>query len=553
MKKLFLLAITMCFCLATFAKVVDPTTQAKYLIRGYCEKTLDKNGKAMYTLNDVTSHGFDFEQENDGRWIGSYNAERGDVEFRFQKATTTHPAGLKNSVLDFWTYDAEINEWQHDVEVRQGTSQTYLTKQMIIMLVLDYSESVGEAGAQEIKESARLFINSLYQASSSGNVQIGIIKFNTKAYVEKNTFAIRPLTEKTYYQMMNFIEDQRIDKGTALYYSIDKAIDMIENYPIPANQYAGSYMLIFTDGLDNVSTNDAKGLITPELYYDYVTPLLKNTIINGQGIDAHLVALKGNDITTDAQYNKFRTKMKALCNEDNYHEIQRFQQLREMFGTFADNLVNSWTSLVCYIPEGRVGQVCWTLGEVNYVNDKDKTPKVKTPTGQKQLFLGVNLGGGAGLQNSFGGYWAIGADFAYPITQKFGLGAYLTFGQALYSHSYSEKSPIFTTTYNSYTRRYEERLSGYNTTYYSSLGSGFHMTGGVQATIGDYSSNRACIVGLGGGLDGDASMADFRVGGIWKNGFYFFGNLDLGSGKNGFAFNMGFHFGYNFGRFIKCK
>lgn len=224
-----------------------------------------------------------------------------------------------------------------------------------------------------------------------------------------------------------------------------------------------------------------------------------------------------------------------------------------MFNTFAEALVNRWVSLVCYIPEGRIGDVCWTLGKVEVPVEKTNKKKTDNPdelaNAKKKLFLGLNLGGGVGYQEGLGGYWALGTDFAYPITRKFGLGAYLTFGQALYQTSYNERQPVFI----------GNSFNGYRTTYYTALNSGFHMTGGVQATIGDYSTKSACFIGVGGGIDGSASMADLRVGGIWANGFYFFGNVDLGScpggwkGETAFAFNVGVHFGYNFGRFIKCN
>ena len=60
----------------------------------------------------------------------------------------------------------------------------------------------------------------------------------------------------------NFEKDEDKRKGTALYYSLDKSIEMLENDSklIKEEDYSGSYIITFTDGLDQQSQNIDKDI-----------------------------------------------------------------------------------------------------------------------------------------------------------------------------------------------------------------------------------------------------------------------------------------------------
>ncbi len=457
MKKIFLLALSaMVGSVALFAQKVEDwrihPNDAQYYIKGYFDPTND------YILTDVTSKGISIK---DGKSVyrGRYQEDNGDVLFTFDHIVTNCPKE-EYKYISYWVFDNETGEWQPDVEIRSANQGMEHRKIMTVMLVLDCSSSLENEFVHDfkyVKEGAITFLRTMYTASQTGgNIRIGIIAFNSlkKTLVRE----IEPLTDMTYGRMVNFINSFDVSTGTALYYSLDKAIDMATAYTNTlksTDEYATPIIVTFTDGLDQTSLDRSKNLKTADAYNLYVNEKIRNA-----DVEHFVVPFKGSDIQTDSQKDKFERILKGLTmpsDDSHYLPVSEMNQLSAIFGQIASDLVDRWQVLQCYVAPARQGQVCWTFGKKKY-----KAPKpvpVPKPQGGRNIFLGLN--GSIGLPMGSGGYWKpttkeyydsygyhseynyygsyvsyfamglnldLGLDFAYPVTDRFAIGFYTKLG-----------------------------------------------------------------------------------------------------------------------------
>ena len=226
---------------------------AKYYIKGNLSIEKGADGKTVYKLSQIDNSGIYFEDLHATR-IGEETSLE-DVLFQFSRASTDYSGGI-NTPLDFWRYDNAINEWQPDVETRQGTAGVETKKSMVVMLVLDCSASLG-TDFNLVQGAANSFIRSLYESSKgSGNIKLGVVGFSK--INETRVFNIRSLTSDSYYEMTSFINRLSTQNGTALYCAMDKSIsELMEEYcrnSIPSSEpLSAAIMVTFTDGLDQTS------------------------------------------------------------------------------------------------------------------------------------------------------------------------------------------------------------------------------------------------------------------------------------------------------------
>lgn len=477
--------------------------------------TIDPNNGTV-TLRDISYKGFSCKKENFKTGI-EHNEK---ALFRFEEIQTNPSISLKGKRLQYWRQD-ESGAWITDAEGGTGIAEDRLNKYITIMLVLDCSRSLG-LDFDKVKKGAISFIEKLQSVSSSNYVRLGIIGFSSIADANKQIFSIRPLNASTYNEAVKFINNLSTDNNTALYYAIDNAVDMLsqyvtENFDIKDN-YEGTYMLTFTDGIDNSSQFRDKKIFTSKQAYEYIQDKVIKTQIRGSHIESYIIGAKGVDLQTSEQISKFKRELENLIPDkfsDRFTYLENMQNLEYTFSNIADGLVKKWQNLLCYTSLAHEGGVCWTYGEVPV--------PVKPIYDYKNLFLGLNVGTGFGLEDYFGGVFSFGIDFAYPITNKFGLGTY-----------FDVKNMI-------------------GSGYYGVYDLGFAV--GVMTTIGDYSSRRKSFVG-GIGFEcntNDALMANMRGGVLYRNGLYIMGDLSMGDAISVFAFNASVKVGFNFGKFIKIR
>lgn len=642
MKKLFILSCVALVTIFAFAANKDNRVhpdQATHYIKGDFTAQM-VNGKPEYKLSNVQTAGIEFAGSN--YHLGTMVTERlireraarekwpqskteyelgkvGELEFTFDSARTTFPGGFSKNDLSFWYYDKEIGEWQPDVEIHQATGSFESRKIMTIMLVLDCSTSL-DKDFPKVKASAKYFLEKLYNVSNTGNVRVGIIGFSSLA--ETRVYSIKSLTQANFSDMIDFINKLGTANGTALYYSVDKAVTMMDEYANSLSgedytNYSRSCLVTFTDGIDQTSQNIEQGILNADSYYEQIKNTTMKRHIRGQKIDNYIVAVQGMDITTAAMVAKFDRVLSSIT--DNYIKIEQFSQLRQKFGEIADNLINSWQVLNCYVPAARQGLVCWTLGEDKPVAKKEKNVRA----GDKRMLLGLSIGVGMPyssysgrnkvwarnssnsdhydyyvttdfIGNAIGADFQASIDFAYPITQKFALGAYFSAGAGFCNVNGDARYEI-----DAYDRYKSSTLS------YIQSGTDvivrsramFKITTGILMTIGDMTNKGACIIGIGTGYsyagnegewyDYTSSLSWFnegyigyedvpielRLGGVFKNGFYFTADFNVGLGtgnyddkrgshgmpfgefrqKQGFYIEPSIHIGYNFGNLFTAK
>ena len=543
MKKYFLFMLALLSSAILFAQGADDwrihPNNAKYYIKGIFDVTSGTN--PSYTLTNVETQGVTL---NDPRttYYGSYQDSHDDVMFTFNDVETTCPT--KYDYISYWVYDEEINEWQPDVEIRSADRGMENRKIMTVMLVLDCSSSLENEfvhDLQYVKEGALTFLRTMYNASHTGNIRIGIIGFNSL----KRTLVrdIEPLTESSYSEMSRFINSFDVANGTALYYSLDKAVDMTDNYlrNLKGKDYVTPIIITFTDGVDQTSFDNKKGIKNADSYYSVV-----NDKIHKANIEHFVVPFLGSDIKTEAQKEKFERVLRSLTKpNDNSHylPVKSMSELSSIFGRIANNLIDRWQILRCYVAPARQGKVCWTFGKKGVKTApapaQTKATPAKTPKSGRNIFLGIN--GTIGIPMSYfeanygsafgmGLNLKIGVDFAYPVTQKFAIGAYTNLGGGF--------GMRFTDSY---------------------FGGNFDFKLGVLMLAGDV-NDRPFIIGvspcLGFGLTPEVEYVPFelRFGRVVKKHLYVTGNLNMGIPLNGgFMIEPGIAIGYHFGDKLRTK
>ena len=408
---------------------------AKYYIKGNLSIEKGADGKTVYKLSQIDNSGIYFEDLHAPR-IGEETSLE-DVLFQFSRASTDYSGGINNP-LDFWRYDNAINEWQPDVETRQGTAGVETKKSMVVMLVLDCSASLG-TDFNLVQGAANSFIRSLYESSKGfGNIKLGVVGFSK--INETRVFNIRPLTSDSYYEMTSFINRLSTQNGTALYYAMDKSInELMEEYcsnSIPSSEpLSAAIMVTFTDGLDQTSRNPDKNILTADNYYDEILAKygtkMQNKSFNGVRLQHEIRGVKGNDIISEAQLGKFRRIGESLGN---FKLLNNYSDLGREFEDIAINLIDQWRILNLYVPNSFSGRVAWTYPSER-ANPVFK-PSVKTDS---KTFVGLNLTFGVpmtmdyfqgSMRNGFGVGVApkLTLDIARPISDRFALGFYINGG-----------------------------------------------------------------------------------------------------------------------------
>lgn len=370
-----------------------------YYIQGTLEGSF-VNGKYVTKLHNPIGNGIDFFYEPE---VIGEAAEKGQYSFRFKNATTNCPDGFAKG-LSF--YKKENNTWQKDSEVSSGVAQFRSDHTMVIVLVLDYSNSLGE-DYLKVQESAIEFVNLLSEKTGNrGNVHIGIVAFNYK-----NTILdIIPLTDVNLNRIKSFIRSLTIDNNTALYGAIDQGIIMLEDYVMlnNLNNFDGAALVTFTDGLDNASLKAEKNISSPSKYLEYLKPIVTSKYIKNKKLDSYIVAVKGKDVK-EHETTIFSENLKSLTTSiNNYYQAENMTSLKQEFLSIADGLVKRWMDLVCYIPPTGQGEVRWVLE----CGSKPAPIIVEKTAIRKKVIseIGVVGGGINGFSSKF-----INGKFAYQL------------------------------------------------------------------------------------------------------------------------------------------
>lgn len=407
--------------------------------------------------------------------------------YEFEAISTISNISLENKELQYWWKD-EDGEWWSDIEAGNGTGNQRTDKETFFVLVLDCSKSLDE-DFKEVQAGAWAFIEEMYKYCNpvKGNIKIGIVYFSSM----KNTefFPITELTESTKELMRTFVFDKHNDtKATAMYYAVNAGLDELSKYEkrhgknVSSALYGGTYIITFTDGLDNTSQLEKQNLYTVSEVKKYVENKVHKTNMYNGSITSWVIGTQGGDVQ-DEQLKKMRDQLETLATPGHFMWMENMSECINTFKDIAKSCSKQWQNLSCTSSLSHAGEVCWTLGEVK----EPIEPKVS-----KDVFLGANLGIGTDI--------TVGVDFAYPLTSNIGLGGYLSLGGEL-------------------------------------IGEAFCAEVGLLATTGNHNDKRIkFLYGLGGHFGGTMGV-DLRFGMIFRNGLYLFANPYIGKKRTDDSYN----------------
>lgn len=461
-------------------------------------------GRETSTLSNIKYKGFSSKTPAGGT-VKGHRTNDEKFLYEFEKISTSPSINIDNKELQYWRQlDGGI--WMSDAESGNATSNTKLDKDACFLLVLDESSSLGD-DFYTVKQGTKVFIEEMYKASSEGNIRIGIICFSTMD--DTKIFPITSLTYSSMVKMQGFIENQyNRRKATSMYYSINKGINMLDEYVnqiVSSNEYENAHIITFTDGLDNTSQLEEEELYAANEIYQFVKNKLKTTKIKNKLIDSWVIGVQGDDVQT-VQLDIMKNQLESLASrKSQFIWLNNISDLIGTFSSIAINLTDQWKNLSCTSALNHNGLVCWTLGE---------KPRVK-----KHMLLGINMGLGFGIhydryskKNYSGFKLDFGIDCAYPITPKFGMGGYFSAGADL------STEPCISI--------------------------------GLLTTIGNYHEKAAFIGGLGCNVDlGYGPNADIRLGVLFRKGLYLMTTMSMGEVPYAMTFNIG----YNFGALFEVK
>ena len=529
--------------------------EASYKIEGDFNYKL-VNNEVQYQLTNVVATGLQIQQQN--VYVGS-QPEGKEVMFTFDHIVADDPQFPGFDNIAYWYYDPDIADWQPDIEIRKGERNKQLQKDITIMLIIDCSNSL--KNDFRIVQSATLrFLKQMYDAAPNGNVHIGIVGFSSMP--DTQILPIQPLNGSTYYTMQNFIKNLTVNNGTALFYAWDKAVDATQQYIDNGrmSHYEKSHFITFTDGIDQTSQDINRRptpIVNADDYYNYIIKTAKNKIRN---YESDVVFVKGIDITNEQQQAKFENKLSQLAVPNDrwhYERLESIDRLEAKFSEIASRLTDSWQVLNCYVAPARHGRVCWTFGKKE-VKETPKTQPQPQPKPQPQknnerpLLIGMDFGLGIPMEfgntNSSNNYtgagldFQLGMDFAYPISDKFAMGFYLSIGGGFTGGEYD------------YYSWYDERR------YYGNyIGGLFRFSSGLLMEMGDL-NKKPFILGISPMLGFGFSKAtefmpiEIRFGRVFSNNWYVTGDFLVGIPLYGGVYiEPTIRFGYNFGHNIHAR
>lgn len=514
MKKIFSLFLFLGFLIGAVAQDFDK----EYFIEGFYQRL----GEGKYTLTKVHTQGItidgktDFPEEvfpGDKVNITCAKLDATLIRFSFDKVVTECSTwrGLR---FQYW--DDDNDKWKDDVEACMGEVKRYSQKDMVMMLVLDYSSSMS-SNTSRLKNMSIDFIKSISKVSS-GNVHVGIIAFAGMDKAKSQIFPITPLNESNRSKFEDFIKNSSQGTETALYYSMDNAMKMMEKYVTERNfdpqKFNGTCMVTFTDGLDNASINDDISLTmhrgSKNEYLAYLSGQLQGSSckkILDMPVEHFAVGFTGSENFTKEDMNLFENVLqRTTTDKDHFTLVTKFEEVESYFKYIISQLTERWQTLNVYVGEAQHGKVRWVL-ECGDIPKPEKPKKDFMPV---PLF-GLNVGGGGGYSKPTQFLeFSAGIDLAIACSPKFALGIYGSYKgtfQTIHQVAYGLNFMI----------------GPQQKAFLLGLGVNTRFDRNVSFT--DQVNGISCSVERYAPIEWDG---DLRLGGVFK-GFYFFFDFSIGN------------------------
>lgn len=384
--------------LASFTTMAQQAEQnPDYYIEGFYEIRNGKHYLKNVNTRGITIDGMKNIPEVEGVFgtVESSDNRKGELtRFSFDKAKTDCGTGFdKGFYLQYELRVGNDAEWIDEKEYLQGSGAGYSQKDMLVMLVLDYSTSMLRNDyITKMKDAAINFIETVANASPDGNVRVGVVAFSGKS--ETKAFPITNLNRSTKYEIERFIRGVNPGINTAYYYSIELAVKMLENYisksGISRDNYNGACVVSFTDGLDNESANGDADL-------EHINNNLVNKTIFGNTIEFFSMGFTGAEDFSRLQKMKFNEVMeKTSSDKQHFKTSDNFVAIENYFREIASKLTDRWKIINLYTPQGHNNKkVRWVLrcGEPKPQPQPKPEYKPEPNDDTKTMSFQITLGG----------------------------------------------------------------------------------------------------------------------------------------------------------------
>lgn len=162
---------------------------------------------------------------------------------------------------------------------------------------------------------------------------IGIVGFNDELYKKD----IGVLATSTASQYKSFVNNLPQKDGTLLYYAVDNALDMLEEYDFQTPLKSVNF-ITFTDGLDLGSTMMSNTYWTARDYLNAMSNRIRGVKIQNIPINAFTVGLRGQDVTDVEMFKKNLVSLASA--EDNALEVNSIYDLRSRLQDIANKIIS---------------------------------------------------------------------------------------------------------------------------------------------------------------------------------------------------------------------
>lgn len=470
-----------------------------YYIEGFYEIKNNRHYLNNVTTRGITIDGKNYISEVEGSFemVTSKDGRSGELtEFVFDKAKTECDNGFDGGFyLQYLLEVGRQREWVDEKEYLQNSGSRYEKKDMLVMLVLDYSTSMLRNDyISKMQKSAIDFINTLYKASVDGNIRVGIIAFSGKSQTKE--FPIKGLDSYSKREMESFINSVKPGINTAYYYAIDHAVDMLEEFSSDAyldrENYGGACVVTFTDGLDNESATGDSDLA-------YINNTLRYKAILGKNIEFFSIGFTGAEDFSRLQRAKFDEVMeKTSTDKEHFKTSDDFGEIEKYFGEIARKLIDRWKIIALYTPQGHNGKkVRWVL---NCGGSRPTPPR--EPSIRRSPWFGISAEVGVFDEDEpFGG---INLDMAFSVNDFLAIGGRIGI---MVDEDFEQ---------------------------------GIMVGPEVKLT---FPNNSAVIAGLGGGMVCDEGVFYLRAGYKTRKSFFVTSEILTNGDEIGFGIGLGFSFG----------
>ena len=175
------------------------------------------------------------------------------------------------------------------------------------------------------------------EGQNGSGVYLGVIGFNQQLY----TYDISELNDVTTRACEGFIDQLAKKDGTILYYSVDQAINMMqEEARWFTNPLSIAAIVTFTDGLDQGSIMMGGSSYDNNTdYLNYLNRRIKNETVAGSRITAYSIGVPGRDV---ADVESFRNNLTKLASSDTTAiEVSNMDEVNSEFMEIASKLSSS--------------------------------------------------------------------------------------------------------------------------------------------------------------------------------------------------------------------